>query len=793
MLQLLRKYQRFLFLLVTAVVVVTFSFFGVDSGPTGSMVNPREEVYLSTAEGRSITRGEMEDMVLFLSTDAKDSLNSERVWGYNFLNDGVVRKDFLESGLALAIVENHREDISKELDERLAREKRYRPYRHPRAEFVNAEMAWNYFAPEIKEQLNVLRKQKEASSDEAFQARVKLYLAERDFPAAALRQALFFQQQQYEWLQNDPALNQADLSIFGYHTLQDWFGNSFLHLLSQVLINGAEKAKDMGYHVSDEEVQADLLRNALLAYRDRQGNPNVRVNSPGEFYHEQLRLMHMDEARALDVWRQVMLFRRLFNDVGNAALVDPLMYQQFNAYAKEGVAVQLYELPPHLRFRRFADLQRFETYVNAVAKKADGLSFPKEFRAADELRKSFPELVQKRYLLEVKHVDQAELQTKVGVRETWDWEVSDEGWALLKQEFRELGAADATTVDERFAALEVLDGQTRTRVDSFARKQIVEAKPQWIEDALDEAEPETKTLKLRLAGGQLLLKGMTDREKLMALLDEQDELEQYSQDQRHYYTIQVLDRSDELEVLSFAQAAFDGVLDELIDRDLQKHYEKVRDANPLVYKTTEGEWKALGDVKMEVAKDFFQATVKAVNEDYHNWRKLQPATQREKEGQQMSTDEDRAAVRRFISPMRQWFADLKGEKVAEDTLIAMSSAEAEQGELPPADRLEEQWKLVKRDHTVYRHGEQTLDTDTVFALEPGHWSNVYTTSLGNVLFYRLGEQVEQEASVAQQMDQGRELLSREARLYLMQNLLSGLDEDEVLKLDYLKRRQESFD
>jgi hypothetical protein len=47
-----------------------------------------------------MTRSDVDEMALFLATDSEDKMLYGGVWGLNFLNDGVVRKDFLETGLA---------------------------------------------------------------------------------------------------------------------------------------------------------------------------------------------------------------------------------------------------------------------------------------------------------------------------------------------------------------------------------------------------------------------------------------------------------------------------------------------------------------------------------------------------------------------------------------------------------------------------------------------------------------------------------------------------------------------
>lgn len=797
MLQFFRRYQKFFFILITAVVVVTFSFFGVNPAPAGSMLSRRDDVVSHTALGQALTRGDLEDMVLFLDTDQSDSRNAERLWGFNFLNDGVIRRDFIESGLAQTLF-GRDSGIGQQLQERFPREKRYRSYRHPQAPFVNAEMAWNYFAPNLKTAYDALRAQTNPMSSEGIEARMALYLEQSNFPALALKQALLFQQQQYEWLRADPQLEQADLSLFGYHAASDWFGRRFVHLVAQLIFNGAERAEALGYSVSDDEVRADLLKNAQKAFDEYFSQPQVRISNAGALYQEQLRRMQLGEGRAVATWRKVMLFRRLFEDVGNAALVDPLLYTKLSDYANDAVEVTIYELPSALRLRRFADLQRFEVYRKAVAANESSEDLPKAFLSAEEVKKDYPELVQKRYQLHVSTVDKEALQVKVGVRETWNWQVNDEGWEQILQEFRDLALHEAKTQEERFAALQSLDGKARIQVDAFARRQIVTSHPEWLEQAMEEAEPAAVFLQLRLAGGKLSLEGVRDRTGLMMLLDNVEldadpdgELALFSQNARHYHRIKVLERSSSLELLSFAEASSQKVLEEILDRQLASHYQNIRESNPVVFRAQDGQWRPLAEVREEVARNYFQNVVERVNGQYHEWRKEQPATERDREKQQHSTEEDRAAARRFVQVLLAAREALHKDSSAEAVWVQESTAPSESDGLPPRPEAEAQWKLIKRQLTIYRNSEDIIDPEEAFTLIQDDWSIVHTPSTGSLFFYQRGAPVEQHVSISQQMDRGRELLAQEARRSFFGKFMGELESGETLKMAYLNREEET--
>lgn len=96
-------------------------------------------------------------------------------------------------------------------------------------------------------------------------SRVKLFLAEKKFPSPMLKQVLRYQEKQYNWLSPDQDLDRLDLSLFGYHTIEDWFTPHFTRLVSEFIINASILAEAQGYEVSKAEAMADLIRNTQLS------------------------------------------------------------------------------------------------------------------------------------------------------------------------------------------------------------------------------------------------------------------------------------------------------------------------------------------------------------------------------------------------------------------------------------------------------------------------------------------------------------------------------------------------
>lgn len=786
MLAFFRKYQKYFFVMITIVIVISFSFFGTYSSLQRDQVVDRKA--FTSIDGSEIKRQELEEFSIFLGTDSEDKLLFGGAWGPNFLNDGVIKKDFIETGLAQILVESFLSDIRTELQSRLQREKRFTPYEHPQAKFLSAVNAWNVVAPQINIQLNALKGNDDAATPEAFDARVKLFQAQRKFPHSALRYVLRHQQKQYSWISSDPNLERTDLALFGYHTIDHWFGQGFVRLVAEFIINSAQIAKEKGYEVSKTEVMADLYRNAEISFQQNAGNPNLGVATTQEYFDEQLRRMRMDKTQAVNLWQNVMLFRRLFQDLGNSVFVDPFSIEQFSAHAKETIVGDLYKLPEHLRFGDFKSLQKFELYLAAVSDSPKSgkamLDLPKKFKPAEDVVKKYPELVQRRYLLEYGKVDKRSLQARVGVRETWSWEVQDKNWEKLKQQFPELGVKKAGTEEERHAALDSLDKKTRARVDAFARSEIVDAHPKWLEVALQEAPMERRVVGLRKKGKSDLFSGLENPEELIKLLDKYPETEKqlakYSPDGENYYRVIVLDRSPGLEILTFAEANRDGTLDALLQKDLELKYVKVREQSSKEFKNTDGAWKPLQQVQNAVAEKAFSNILEAINNDY-------VSSTDEKPKKMIS---DYAASLRFFAFMREMRERFNKDPNAIDEWVIQETVEESNDTLPPSQALAVQWKLAKVAYQADRGTANIpIDSDQVFSLSPEEWSTVNTRANGDIAFLYLRDRYvdPDKKGLYEKVFQLHQTLSVDAQRGLMQELVDKMNAKNALSLKYLKR------
>lgn len=779
MLGFMRKHQKYFFVIITFVIVISFSFFGTYSTLAGNSIH--EQTAFTTVNGVAVPRQDLEEMAMFIGTDSDDKKLFGGVWGPNFLNDGLIKKDFLETGLAEILIESYKQDLKGDWQLRLQKEGRYKPYVHPQAQFVSSANAWSYFSPELPSNLSALQKATNPLSQEAINARIQLFLAERKFPSPYLKQVLRFQESQLNWIEKDASLDYQDLSLFGYHTVDDWFGGRFVRLISEFIFNAAEIAEQKGYKVSKDEALADLMRNSEISFKENRTNPQNTVATSTEYFDQQLMRMRLDKLKAARIWQKVMLFRRLFQDAGSAVFVDPVTYSSFNQYANTGVSGDIYRLPEELRFSDFKTLQKFETYLDLVSKRTkeekNSLLAPKEFLTVAEISKKAPELVQKNYYLEVASVNKKDLQAKVSLKETLAWELDDKNWAKLKTQFPELGIQKAASNHERLDAIEKLDGMTRSRLDQFAREQIITAHPEYLDSALENAPLRAVHVNLSLRGANSTFAGLVQGNELIALLDkaplneESPELKKLSFDKEHYYKVKVLERAPQLEILTFAEANKGDQLDSLINQALEIAYVQLRTEDPTAYQNADKSWKSFDQVKDKVALNYYKNTLEKIKEQLKG---------RKDKDKYQSLEGERLASYRFVA----WGEDLlkKLKKSPESTEKMTRSADDQA-------TFSNQFNWIKAAQKISKKSTAQLPgSEKLLALKPNDWSETVLFPNGDLYFAYVSGGINEEGAdevLQNQVKRARFLLGNDVQRTYLRSVIPILKEKQAISFDYI--------
>jgi GcvH upstream region-like protein len=696
MIKFLRKHQRLLFLIIAIMTIASFSFFGTVTTLMSEQRPPDRQIAKSI-DGSPIMEQEVRSMVQFFSLGNRTPIES----------------DFLTTGLGAILAERYFDTIQEEFSTRLEKAKRYQPYRHPQFPLISAEEAWKRFLPQMRDHLAQVKAG--TPSPETFNLYTRLYLDQVAFTPEILRRVLSYEQNRYPGVQPDPAIETSRLALFGFQSLEEWFGTNYLEKISLFLINTSKIAEEKGYAISSEEAHADLMQSALETLQNLSGKKELTYVDAEQFLNYQLKNAGIDMPTGIKVWKKVMLFRRLFDDVGSAVFVDPLSYEQFAVFAGESAHLELYELPSYLQLRDFRSLLKLQFYLDAVALRPKGLKLPTTFLSPQEVERKHPELVHTLFSLEVAKTSQEEMSQRVSLKETWDWEVTDAGWAILSKEFPILRKSES---ENHFKLLEELSPDLRLKVDRFARHQIVALHPEWLQEAFDKAPLEKVTVSVRSKGAAAPFTEIEETAPLLEFLKQNDQGVFVHQGET-FYKIIVLEREDKKSVMTFEEALKDNLLGTLLDRHLKAE------------KDTDGK-RCYADLLRAI-------TPKEV--DLHEY------------------------VRGRLLPFMEE-AKRSVQEVGDTSPFLKKSG----------DLLKDQWLLTQRQTTIQRSSKTLFAKEEAFALDTESWSKVEAGEQGAVTFFRLLDRKVQEAdSIAEEVDLGQKILGMDARRLLMHQLLDTME------------------
>lgn len=499
----------------------------------------------------------------------------------NFLNGSAVHRDLILTGLGEILADHCFEALEEELSTKWTRMKNFVPYVHPSAPHINARGVWGQMAPQINFLLDEVRAAPAEFSKEQLPLMFRLYVAQADFPPPLLLQMLYYQQMQGQ-VQPDYGLPRANVGLFGFESIEDWFGAEFKNEVTKFILNVAAIAKEEGYQVKRDEAEVDLMRNvhgALKMFQQGEAPSGEGVQSA---FVNQCRSIGLTQSMAIDHWKDVLLFRRLFNEVGEGVFLDRLAMEQFQSFAKPSLEVCRYYLPRELHLANVSDLLKFERYLE-IGYTGDKMSLDLEPKNVEEVRDIHPEFVGKPFRIDVASVSKKEILSTISLKQTWAWEGEEANFTMLQTLFPALKDKQANTLGERMEALDSLDDQKRFQVDEIARDALLGMHPEWIEEALAKCEREEKSVMVRLKGGDPVFSGAD----FLALLETDDpKLENYSLDQVNFTSIRTLEKSAGWNLLPFEQLRYDGTLDESLDTLLQtahvdlkfeEPYEEVQD------------------------------------------------------------------------------------------------------------------------------------------------------------------------------------------------------------------------
>lgn len=780
MLNFLRKHQRIFFIVITVAIVISFCFFG-----TYSSFGPKQEIQdkeiVRGVCGAPIMQQELSALCHLIQSSPFDRSAREKGGMPNFFNDGVIEKDFLASGLGVMLAKSYFDELKPDFELALRKIQSFRPYVHPRAAQISAEGAWARFSPPLLDHFRSVKEKADSLTLETFALMAQLYLDQTSLPSDILKQILTMQQNQLG-IQPDPVLANSDLSLFGFKTMEDWFGPRFITGIGQFILNAAQIAEDKGYKVKKDEVRAELFHNIFRGYQEFSRNAQLSSEEVERYYQVKIRHLGLDETMLINVWRKVMLFRRLFEDGSGSVLIDPLAYQQFNQFAKENVHVSLYQLPNSLRFEDFRTMLKFQLYLENIAADPSrlriDLRMPEQFASLEQIEKKAPELVERQVEVEWNMVTKEELSRLISVKETWEWESDEAHWGQLKANFSELASSKPVSAQERLEILDKLDKKLRIKIDQFARKKMVEEQPDKIKLALDLAPVKNSVFGLRIRGAILPFEDCKDPAELMVLLEKcalkdenpnsaNDRLNIYTPDQEHYYRIQVVRRENDKKILTFEEAVRDGTLDKLLDKRLEEAYPEIRKRHTHYFQQANGQFKPFKEVKNLIGKYLFADLLRSIEDHYRSHFGVLPG----KEGELPLNFYSNARLLPFMYEVQ---SHLRSHP--EDTSLISTENDNK------SSSLSSQWLIEKTENRMERCTEMPFSKEEMFTLSPQQWSPVKIGEKGSLAFYFVQEKGISPLMPLETVEQGHQILSFDARRDMMLQILQKIQRKKAIDL-----------
>lgn len=754
MLHFFRKHQRFFFSVVAVVVIASFCFFGT-SGISKASRQVDQTVLYKMLDGSKLTRDRLDRMVQFLSHSHFDFLD-DRIASPNWLNSGVIETDFLQVGLGKMVAERILPLVQKDVTRSLCSVAEFSSYRHPRDPFLTAEAVWSQFVPESKPLLSEIRTHGRSSGIGSFSLLTQLYLQQKAFPSLFCKRMLQMQERQEKGLFPDEGIPYADVSLSGLHSLEDFFGMTYLKSVAQVILQGAAQARAMGIEVSLQEAREELLNN-LRSAATRVGR-EFPANQLYPTFLQVVQGMGMDEAECLSLWKDVILFRKYLSSGEAFAQVDNSSLQEFYDFAHEQAEVECFSLPAALQIKDFFSLLQLQAYIEAVSSSKDRLhklSFPQKFLSPAEVEKKLSGLVHRDCVLEYAMLDVKKEAALLGTKEVWEWE-QDCGWDFLVQHFSFLQEKKETVLANRFSVLEQLEEKQRDLVDQFSREKMITLQDQKLKNVLQAKEKSRVSCSFGSSGEGLVVQGIHDKKTLAswiqaAALDEtaREKLEFYSEDGRHFYSIRIVKLEEEPRILTFAEAEKSEVLKNLINKKLEGFYPEMRKKNTLSYLRKDGTWEPLVAVREKVALAFSSDLARSIQEAYKHYMQKEP-TEEEK------TDPHFYVQHRMLLPMQECIAK---EKSDTRTIVEV------------ANPLLVQWELIRETKKVTRSNKDFFPEKDSFLMPIGAFSTVQLDKPG---FFRLLSREKAQKISSKESSVVKRLLLQEMQQKMMGNLLDSM-------------------
>ncbi len=179
-------------------------------------------------------------------------------------------------------------------------------------------------------------------------------------------------------------------------------------------------------------------------------------------------------------------------------------YRVFDEYAKETAQGDLFKLPKSLWLSSYSELQKFEVYLDAVAKdRKNLLALPTQFWLQRKWKKYKPEFRSKSVICwNFRSITKRTFKQKLGLKKLgigncrWQLGATQKtvSWACSEER-----CDTGREISNSWSALMI---KPEKRLNAFAREAIVNSHPEWLKDSVAQATPKKMVVGIRMKGGK---------------------------------------------------------------------------------------------------------------------------------------------------------------------------------------------------------------------------------------------------------------------------------------------------
>ena len=406
----------------------------------------------------------------------------------------------------------------------------------------------------------------------------------------------------------DPSL---DVSLLQIKRSSDLFSKKFMQLVAYTLLNGAKYAENLGITYTNEEVKAEVVARVIkILKRQQEANLPFHKISIRNIAHG----LGLTEERFLESYKTLALFKRFLEIEKTKNLIDPLMAEKIADFANQKADLDLFKMKDEVKLNSLEDLFKLQCYLEAttrVMQDRRNLKLDLEPLSVEEVRKTAPELLQLRYGLNLKKLNLSEVSLSIPLKKMLKWQLEDENFYLLADEFKQVQDLGAIDDASRQNALEKLEAKVRFEVDNFSRRKMVLENKEILKSAFEKIAFERKDVEFLVSGSSQLFMGVAQSREVIDRLENLEDQEIFTFDNEHFYQVQILEKSQEPSLLLYKEALEKGQLDLLLDRYLKARYPQVR----ILYRDQfekEGEWLPFDLIKGTLERIVFKDLLEAI-------------------------------------------------------------------------------------------------------------------------------------------------------------------------------------